>query len=211
MKEGQVSSIFVGIAGGSCSGKTTLVSNLQNKLNFFVATLAFDSYYCDQGHLPFDKRALVNYDHPDSLDVDLFIENLRSLRNDFTISSPVYNFATHTRSNNTSEVTPAEVMLIDGILLLSFPEICDLLDISIFVSAPEHVRLERRIIRDVAERGRTSQQAKAQFLKTVQPMHEQFVEPSKQNADLIISGEGDIDEMTRKIEHMIFSFSSDAI
>lgn len=206
-----MSSIFVGIAGGSCSGKTTLVSNLQNKLNFFVATLAFDSYYCDQGHLSLDKRALVNYDHPDSLDVDLFIENLRSLRDDSTISSPVYNFATHTRSNDTFEVSPAEVILIDGILLLSFPEICDLLDISIFVSAPEHVRLERRIIRDVAERGRTSQQAKAQFLKTVQPMHEQFVEPSKQNADLIISGEGDIDEITRKIEHMIFSFSSDAI
>ena len=206
-----MSSIFVGIAGGSCSGKTTLVSNLKSKLNFFVATLAFDSYYRDQGHLLLDERALVNYDHPDSLDVDLFIENLRSLRNDSTISSPVYNFATHTRSDDTSEVSPAEVILVDGILLLSFPEICDLLDISIFVSAPEHVRLERRIVRDVAERGRTSQQAKAQFLKTVQPMHEQFVEPSKQNADLIISGEGDIDEMTRKIEHMILSFSSDAI
>ena len=107
-----MSSIFVGIAGGSCSGKTTLVSNLKSKLNFFVATLAFDSYYRDQGHLLLDERALVNYDHPDSLDVDLFIENLRSLRDDITISSPVYNFATHTRSNNTSEVTPAEVMLI---------------------------------------------------------------------------------------------------
>ena len=206
-----MSSIFVGIAGGSCSGKTTLVSNLKSKLNFFVATLAFDSYYRDQGHLLLDERALVNYDHPDSLDVDLFIENLRSLRNDSTISSPVYNFATHTRSDDTSEVSPAEVILVDGILLLSFPEICDLLDISIFVSAPEHVRLERRIVRDVAERGRTSQQAKAQFLKTVQPMHEQFVEPSKQNADLIISGEGDIDKITKDIEHMIFSFSSDAI
>ena len=206
-----MSSIFVGIAGGSCSGKTTLVSNLKSKLNFFVATLAFDSYFRDQWHLLLDQRALVNYDHPDSLDVDLFIENLQSLRNDSTISSPVYNFATHTRSDDTSEVSPAEVILVDGILLLSFPEICDLLDISIFVSAPEHVRLERRIVRDVAERGRTSQQAKAQFLKTVQPMHEQFVEPSKQNADLIISGEGDIDGMTRKIQQMIFSFSSDAI
>lgn len=198
-----MSSIFLGVAGGSCSGKTTLVNCLQSKLEFNVSTLAFDSYYCDQGHLSIDKRALVNYDHPDSLDVELFIKNLRSMREGSTISSPIYDFATHTRSAETSMVSPTEVVLIDGILLLVFPDICNLLDISVFVSAPENVRLERRVVRDVAERGRTAEQAQAQFLRTVQPMHDQFVEPSKKNADLIISGEADFDEIRIDIEQRI--------
>jgi len=203
VKEVQVSSIFLGIAGGSCSGKTTLVNCLQNQLGFLVSKLAFDSYYCDQGHLSIEKRAVVNYDHPDSLDVDLFINNLRSLRKGSDISSPIYDFATHTRSAETSIVSPTEVVLIDGILLLVFPDICNLLDISIFVSAPEDVRLERRVVRDVAERGRTAEQARAQFLKTVQPMHDQFVEPSKKNADLIISGEANFAEIRIDIEQRI--------
>lgn len=198
-----MSSIFLGVAGGSCSGKTTLVNCLQSKLEFNVSTLAFDSYYCDQGHLSIDKRALVNYDHPDSLDVELFIKNLRSMREGSPISSPIYDFATHTRSAETSMVSPTEVVLIDGILLLVFPDICNLLDISVFVSAPENVRLERRVVRDVAERGRTAEQAQAQFLRTVQPMHDQFVEPSKKNADLIISGEADFDEIRIDIEQRI--------
>ena len=198
-----MSSIFLGVAGGSCSGKSTLVNCLKSQLEFNVSTLAFDSYYCDQGHLSIDERALVNYDHPDSLDVDLFIKNLRSMREGFTISSPIYDFATHTRSAERSMVSPTEVVLIDGILLLVFPDICNLLDISVFVSAPENVRLERRVVRDVAERGRTAEQARAQFLRTVQPMHDQFVEPSKKNADLIISGEANFDEIRIDIEQRI--------
>ncbi len=198
-----MSSIFVGIAGGSCSGKTTLVKSIEENLSFSVARLAFDSYYCDQGHLPIKERALVNYDHPDSLDVDLFIDDLRMLRRGFDISSPVYDFATHTRSDKVADISPTEVILFDGILLLAFSEISDLLDLKIFVSAPENTRLERRILRDVAERGRTAEQAHTQFLKTVQPMHAQFVEPSKKNADLILDGEGDINEMAKTVENQI--------
>ena len=202
-----MSSIFVGIAGGSCSGKTTLVKCVEEQLNLSVARLAFDSYYCDQGHLSLRERALVNYDHPDSLDVDLFIEDIRMLRRGFDISSPVYDFATHTRSDKITEISPSEVILIDGILLLAFSEICDLLDLKLFVSAPEDIRLERRIFRDVAERGRTAQQAHTQFLETVQPMHAQFVEPSKENADLILDGVGDINKMVETVESQIDSFS----
>ena len=201
-----MSSIFLGIAGGSCSGKTTLVNHLCNYLSFNVSTLAFDSYYCDQGHLSLDQRALVNYDHPDSLDVALFKDDLRTLRDGFDISSPIYDFASHTRSDQTVQVFPTEVVLIDGILLFVFPEICELLDITIFVSAPDHVRLERRIVRDVAERGRTAEQAETQFSKTVQPMHDRFVEPSKRNADMIISGEDRFNEVCLDIERRILSF-----
>ncbi len=206
-----MSSIFVGIAGGSCSGKTTLVKSVEEQLGFSVARLAFDSYYCDQGHLPLKERALVNYDHPDSLDVDLFIDDIRMLRRGFDISSPVYDFATHTRSEKIAEISMSEIILIDGILLLAFSEICDLLDLKIFVSAPKDIRLERRILRDVAERGRTAQQAHTQFLETVQPMHAQFVEPSKKNADLILDGVGDVKEMAQTIESKINSllFGSD--
>ena len=206
-----MSSIFVGIAGGSCSGKTTLVKSVEEQLGFSVARLAFDSYYCDQGHLPLKERALVNYDHPDSLDVDLFIDDVRMLRRGFDISSPVYDFATHTRSEKIAEISMSEIILIDGILLLAFSEICDLLDLKIFVSAPKDIRLERRILRDVAERGRTAQQAHTQFLETVQPMHAQFVEPSKKNADLILDGVGDVKEMAQTIESKINSllFGSD--
>ena len=206
-----MSSIFVGIAGGSCSGKTTLVKSVEEQLGFSVARLAFDSYYCDQGHLPLKERALVNYDHPDSLDVDLFIDDIRMLRRGFDISSPVYDFATHTRSEKITEISMSEIILIDGILLLAFSEICDLLDLKIFVSAPKDIRLERRILRDVAERGRTAQQAHTQFLETVQPMHAQFVEPSKKNADLILDGVGDVKEMAQTIESKINSllFGSD--
>ena len=206
-----MSSIFVGIAGGSCSGKTTLVKSVEEQLGFSVARLAFDSYYCDQGHLPLKERALVNYDHPDSLDVDLFIDDIRMLRRGFDISSPVYDFATHTRSEKITEISMSEIILIDGILLLAFSEICDLLDLKIFVSAPKDIRLERRILRDVAERGRTAQQAHTQFLETVQPMHAQFVEPSKKNADLILDGVGDVKEMAQTIERKINSllFGSD--
>ena len=166
--------------------------------------MAFDSYYCDQGHLSLDQRALVNYDHPDSLDVDLFIDDLRTLRQGTHISSPIYDFASHTRSDQTAQVFPTEIVLIDGILLLVFPEICELLDLAIFVSAPEDVRLERRIVRDVAERGRSAEQAESQFSKTVQPMHNEFVEPSKSNADMIISGESDFSDACQDIESRLY-------
>ncbi len=202
-----MSSIFVGIAGGSCSGKTTLVKSVEEQLGFPVARLAFDSYYCDQGHLSLNDRALVNYDHPDSLDVGLFIDDIRKLRSGFDISSPIYDFATHTRSDEITELSPTEIILIDGILLLAFSEICDLLNLKIFVSAPEDIRLERRILRDVAERGRTAEQAHTQFLKTVQPMHSQFVEPSKKNADMILDGAGDINEMAKTVKSQIDSIS----
>jgi len=198
-----VEPIFLGIAGGSCSGKTTLVNALEKSLPYEVSKIAFDSYYCDQGHLPLDERALVNYDHPDSLDVSLFIDDLRDLRSGKIISSPVYDFATHTRSTDSIEVMATEVVILDGILLLVFPEICELLDLKVFVDAPEAIRSSRRVIRDEAERGRTAEQAEAQILRTVRPMHAKFVDPSMKKADLVIDGEIDPMVSANQIEKIL--------
>jgi len=198
-----VGSVFLGIAGGSCSGKTTLVNALEKTLPYEVSRIAFDSYYRDQGHLPIGERALVNYDHPDSLDVSLFINDLRNLRSGKEISCPVYDFATHTRSVDSIEVIATEVVILDGILLLVFPEVCELLDLKVFVDAPEATRSSRRVIRDEAERGRTAEQAEAQILRTVKPMHAKFVEPSMKKADLVIDGEIDPIVSANQIEKIL--------
>ena len=184
-----MSSKFVGIAGGSCSGKTTIVNTLAEAFDGSVSTIAFDSYYRDQGHMALSERERVNYDHPDSLDVELFVNDIQSLRDGNSIDTPVYDFSTHTRSNESKIVTPADLVVLDGILLLAFPEIIDLLDLAVFIEASEEIRFNRRIPRDIQERGRTAEQSSEQFKKTVQPMHKLFVAPSKSHADLVIDGE----------------------
>ena len=200
-------SFFLVIAVGSCSGKTTLVNALVESLPWQVSTLAFDSYYCDQRHLPIDERALVNYDHPDSLDVSLFIEDLKVLRSGNSINSPIYDFATHTRRAESLRIEVNEIVILDGILLLVFPEICDLLDLKVFVETSESTRLARRVIRDEAERGRSREQAKAQFFRTVQPMHKKFVEASMRKSDLIIDGEVDPLKSAKQIQENILDLS----
>ena len=184
-----MSSKFVGIAGGSCSGKTTVVNTLVEAFEGSVSTVAFDSYYRDQGHMTLNERALVNYDHPDSLDVELFVHHLRALRDGETIDTPIYDMSTHTRSPDTQIVAPADLVVLDGILLLAFPEVTSLLDLAVFIEASEETRFNRRIPRDVEERGRTAEQSRTQFKETVQPMHAQYVAPSVGQADLVIDGE----------------------
>ena len=184
-----MSSKFVGIAGGSCSGKTTVVNTLVEAFEGSVSTVAFDSYYRDQGHITLDERAQVNYDHPDSLDVELFVSDIQSLRDGSSIDTPIYDFSTHTRSNESKTVAPSDLVVLDGILLLAFPEITNLLDLAVFIEASEEIRFNRRIPRDIQERGRTAEQSSAQFKETVQPMHKRFVAPSICHADLIIDGE----------------------
>ena len=179
----------MGIAGGSCSGKTTVVNTLVEAFEGSVSTIAFDSYYRDQGHMTLDERAQVNYDHPDSLDVELFVSDIQSLRDGSSIDTPIYDFSTHTRSNESKIVAPSDLVVLDGILLLAFPEVTNLLDLAVFIKASEEIRFSRRIPRDIQERGRTAEQSSAQFKETVQPMHKRFVAPSICHADLIIDGE----------------------
>lgn len=167
-----------GISGGSGAGKTTLTKHLLARLGADqVSVLAFDSYYRDQGHLSPADRALVNYDHPDSLDHQRFAADVAAVRAGETIAAPVYDFATHTRTADVVVIEPRPIVIIEGILLLSFPEIVTSLDLAVFIDVPEPVRLERRIKRDIAERGREPDDVRRQFAATVAPMHDQYVEP----------------------------------
>lgn len=182
--------VFVlGICGGSGAGKTTLSRRLLRRLGAGAASaLAFDAYYRDLAHLPFAERRRRNFDHPDSLDSELFLAHLDSLRRGIGVDVPVYDFATHTMTGRFERVDAAPVLLVDGILLLAFEEIAARLDYSIFMDAPKELRLERRVQRDMTERGRPEDHVRRQFEATVAPMHDAFVQPSRRRADRIVSG-----------------------
>lgn len=182
---------LVGIAGGSAAGKTTLAAGLAARLGNRLAVLEFDCYYRDHGHLSVEDRALVNYDHPDSLDAELFVVHLDALVAGQAIEAPVYDFATHTRTPATQTVDPCPVIVVAGLLLLAFPPVRQRLDLVVYVDTPSEVRLERRVVRDVAERGRTEDSVRSQFATTVVPMHEEWVTPFVSEVDLILDGLGD--------------------
>jgi len=185
--------LLVGIAGGSGAGKTTLVNLISEKLKALASIEAtivnHDSYYKEYSHLSKTEKDKLNFDHPNSLDNRLFVEHLALLKQGQSVLAPVYDFATHSRLTNTIIIKPSSVILVDGILLLVEPKIREILDIKIFLDTPADIRILRRLHRDINERGRTVESVINQYLTTVRPMHEQFVEPSKQYADLILFGE----------------------
>lgn len=180
--------VFVfGICGGSGAGKTTLTSRLIERLGDAEATvLAYDAYYRDLSHLPFAERRRRNYDHPDSLDSELFLEHLDALRRGISVDVPVYDFSTHTLSGRFERVEAARLLLVEGILLLTLAEAVERLDYSVFLDVPEDVRLQRRIHRDMTERGRPEDHVRRQFAATVAPMHDAYVQPSRHRADRIV-------------------------
>jgi uridine kinase len=175
------------------------VRGLVDRLGHDASVLWFDEYYHDLVHLSPADRAVVNYDHPDSLDVDLLVSHLDDLLAGRPAEVPVYDFSTHTRTGRTRRVEPAPVVVVDGILVLAFPAIRECLDISVFVDAPAEVRLARRLDRDVRERGRTPESVRAQFAATVAPMHEAFVSPCRSFADMVLDGQGDLTANLRLI------------
>jgi uridine kinase len=179
--------LIIGIAGGTGSGKTTVVNIILERTGpEHVAILAHDSYYKDLSALPFEERRKVNFDHPDSLDTPLLIEHIRQLKHSIPASAPIYDFKTHTRTHQTIIIQPQPVILVEGILIFVEPDLRNLFDIKIFVDTDADIRFIRRLQRDIAERGRTSQSVINQYLSTVRPMHLEFVEPSKRYADVII-------------------------
>lgn len=180
-----------GISGGSGAGKTTLTRQLLARLGpDEVSVLAFDAYYRDQGHLSPADRALVNYDHPDSLDHERFARDVAALRVGKSIERPVYDFATHTRAADEMVVVESRpIVIVEGILLLSFSTVVESLDLAVFIDVPESVRLERRITRDIAERGRDADDVRRQFHATVAPMHDRFVEPYRHLAHRTVTME----------------------
>ncbi len=179
--------IFVGVAGGSGSGKTTVVEELLRGLRPQpVSVIHHDSYYRDLAHLPFEERVDVNFDHPDALETSLLVEHLLELRRGNPVEVPVYDFATHTRTDRVEEIKSTGVVIVDGILVLAEARLRDLLDIKVFVDTEADIRFIRRLRRDMRERGRSLESVVDQYMGTVRPMHLAFVEGSRAHADIII-------------------------
>lgn len=176
----------IAIAGGTGSGKTTFARKIVEQLPSHVCLLTHDAYYKNNQHLTYEERCTLNYDHPEAFDTDLFVQHVRSLKEGRAIDRPVYNFSTHLREEYTVRVEPLEIILVEGILILEQPELRKLFDLRIFVDTDADVRILRRITRDINERGRTLNSVIGQYLETVKPMHEAFVEPTKRYADVII-------------------------
>ena len=178
--------LVIGIAGGTGSGKTTLMSNLIKEFSEDVTILSHDNYYKRHDDLTYEQRCLLNYDEPAALETDLMAAHLEQLRQGNAIDCPVYDFTQHNRSNETIHLVPKKVIIVEGILIFENKELRDLMDIRIFVDTDSDVRLCRRIVRDVRERGRTLESVVTQYLDTVKPMHEMYVEPSKKYANIIV-------------------------
>jgi len=182
-----VKPLIIGIAGGTGSGKTTVAKKIAQALpQASVAFLDMDGYYRNLAHLPMDERRQVNWDHPEAFDLDLFVSHLKQLARGEPVEKPVYDFTTHVRSSRTERITPADVIVVDGILLFVDERVRALCDVKVFVDADPDIRLVRRIQRDMSERDRPLEEILQQYLTTVRPMHQQFVEPGKRYADIIV-------------------------
>ena len=178
--------MIIGIAGGTGSGKTTLTEKLKAEFGEDVSVLYHDNYYKSHSEMPYEERTRLNYDHPDAFETDLMIRDIQALRRGETVRCPVYDYTIHDRSGETVEVRPTKVIIIEGILIFENQALRDLMDIKIFVDADADVRILRRIMRDVKKRGRSLDSVVNQYLTTVKPMHQQFVEPSKRYADIVV-------------------------
>lgn len=178
--------MIIGIAGGTGSGKTTLTNRLKERFGDDVTVIYHDNYYKRHDEMTYEERCLLNYDHPDAFDTDLMIEHIRALKEGKSIECPVYDFTVHNRSDKTLLIKPTKVIIVEGILIFQNTYLREQMDIKIFVDTDADVRILRRILRDVKERGRSLESVVNQYLTTVKPMHEQFVEPSKRAADLIV-------------------------
>lgn len=178
--------MVIGIAGGTGSGKTTITRRLIQAFGEEVSVVHHDNYYKAHHDMPFEERAKLNYDHPNAFDTDLMLQHLRQLKQGKSIRCPVYDYSIHDRTDQTVLIRPTRVIIVEGILIYESLELCKEMDIKIYVDTDADVRILRRIVRDVRDRGRSLDGVIDQYLNTVKPMHEQFVEPSKRRADVII-------------------------
>ena len=179
--------LIIGIAGGTGCGKTTVVNQILNELpEGEVGVISQDSYYMDTSHLTYEERVNINFDHPRSIDFELLTEHLAMLKENKPVEQPVYSFVQHNRTGDTILTHPRKVMIVEGILILTNPELRDIFDIKIYVHADSDERLIRRLKRDIAERGRDINEVLLRYQTTLKPMHEQFIEPMKEHADIII-------------------------
>lgn len=200
---------IIGIAGGTASGKTTIAKRLKElaEPHGKVAMLRLDDYYKDMKHMTLEQRRQINFDHPDSYDIDLLIKHINDLQNNIQIQKPVYDFVYSIRSDETELVDPSDLIIVEGILAFCFPELLELFDMKIFVDTPDDIRFIRRLKRDIEKRGRTIESVVNQYFTTVRPMHHTFVEPSKRNADIIVPEGGKnevaIDILSTKLRSLL--------
>ena len=201
--------MIIGIAGGTGSGKTTLTKRLRDTFGADVSVVYHDNYYKKHVGMTYEERAALNYDHPDAFDTERMIQDLSALRRGETIQCPVYDYSIHNLSDRTVEIQPTKVILVEGILIFENKPLRDLMDIKIFVDTDADVRILRRILRDVKERERSLDSVINQYLTTVKPMHEQFVQPSRQHADIVVLAGGHnlvaLDMITQRIRSHIKS------
>ena len=199
--------LVIGIAGGTGSGKTTLTNHLKEHFGDQITVVYHDNYYKRHDEMTYEERCLLNYDIPQAFDTDMFVEHLKLLRNGQPIECPVYDYTIHNRSDNIIRIEPRKVIIVEGILIFENKELCDLMDIKVFVDTDADIRILRRAMRDMKERARTIESITQQYLTTVKPMHEKYVEPSKKNADIIVPEGGmnqvALDLLTHKIENFI--------
>lgn len=201
--------IIIGIAGGSGSGKTTIAHEIYNQLhqNDRILTITQDSYYKNNDNLSMTERKKINYDHPDAFDMELLVKQLQNLMNYKAVEMPVYDFTAHTRSKETIHTEPADIIILEGILVLSDESLRNLMDIKVFVDTDEDIRFIRRLQRDTEQRGRSVDSVIKQYLSTVKPMYNQFIEPTKRYADIIVPEGGEntvaIDMLTTKIRSVL--------
>lgn len=200
--------VVIGIAGGSCSGKTSVTNAIYDVFrDHSVVVIEQDFYYKDQSHLTFEERLGTNYDHPLAFDNDLLIQHIKKLLSRQSIEKPVYDYVQHTRAKEVIHVEPVDVIILEGILVLEDADLRDLMDIKLFVDTDSDLRIIRRIMRDIKERGRTTDSVIDQYLTAVRPMHNLFIEPTKRYADIIIPEGGDnevaIDLMVTKIKTIL--------
>jgi uridine kinase len=178
--------LVIGIAGGSGSGKTTLTNQIAAQFPDDITVITHDNYYKQHDDMTYEERSRLNYDHPNAFDTDLLVEHIKMLKAGKSVESPIYDYTVHNRSDKTRTILPTKVIILEGILIFDSKELCDLLDMKVFVDTDADVRILRRIMRDVKTRGRSLDSVVAQYLDTVKPMHEAFVEPSKRRADIIV-------------------------
>jgi uridine kinase len=197
--------LIIGVAGGSGSGKTTVIQHICNTIGEEnLSLIAHDAYYRDLKHLPFEERARQNFDHPASLETELLIRHIKALSSGYSIECPIYDFANHIRRDEALAITPKKIILVDGILIFNEKELRDLMDIKLFVDTDDDVRLLRRLRRDITERGRSIEGVLDQYEKFVRPMHLEFVEPTKRYADIIIPHGGENQVALQMVNALIF-------
>lgn len=200
--------VTIGLYGGTGSGKTTIVEQILKEFPASeIQVISQDSYYKDTSHLTFEERCTLNFDHPDAIDFELLWQHIHALKKGETIARPVYCFKTHNRTNKTVTVVPKKILIIEGILILNYPKLRSLFDLKVYVDANSDMRMERRVSRDITERGRTPEEVLNRYLKTLKPMHQRFIEPMKIHADLVLENHQnsplDLNALIAKIKSLV--------